>query len=79
MSARDDRWILGQDPLPAVRVVKDGEIALPRRRWQELVRARMTPSDATRDAIATVIGLWPLILILGVTVALLWSAGYQQP
>lgn len=79
MSARDDRWILGQDPLPAVRVVKDGEVALPRRRWQELVRSRMTPSDATRDAIATVIGLWPLILILGVAVALLWSAGYQRP
>lgn len=79
MSARDDRWILGQDPLPAVRVLKDGEVALPRRRWQEVMRERMRPSDSTRDAIATVVGLWPLVLILGVMMALLWAAGYQQP
>jgi hypothetical protein len=79
MSARDDRWILGYDPLPAVRVVKDGDLKLPRRRWQRVLRERFTPSPNTRDAIATVIGLWPLVLILGVAMALLIAAGYQQP
>lgn len=38
---------------------------------------RMQPR--ARDALAAVAGLWPLVLIMALTIALLWTAGYQEP
>ncbi len=71
----------GGAPLPHARVVKDGRNPIPRvvvvdqqvRDAYERVQPRL------RAALAAVVGLWPLVLIMVVTLALLWSAGYQDP
>lgn len=35
------------------------------------------PGPRAQAAIALVLGLWPLILVTGVAVALVWSAGFR--
>lgn len=66
-------------PIPRARVVRQGELRVP----QPSVRDRMvdfvTPTIRTREALAVIVGLWPLVLSVGLMVALLWSAGYSQP
>lgn len=70
----------GGAPLPNARVVKDGTNPLPRVVVDQQVRdafERVQPR--VRAALVAVVGLWPLVLIMALTVALLWSAGYQDP
>jgi len=66
--------------LPYARVVKDGSKPLPRVVVDQEVRdalGRLRPR--AREAMAVVVGLWPLILVVGLAVALLWSAGLREP
>lgn len=60
-------------------MVKQGARRLPQSTIREDVRAMVTPSEQTKVALTTIIGLWPLLVVMGLMIGLLWSAGYQQP
>ncbi len=61
--------------LPEARVHRDGPRPVPRvgRALAELAR----PGPRAQTAIALMLGLWPLILVTMVAVALVWSAGFK--
>ncbi len=63
--------------LPEARVHRDGHRPVPRligRALAEMAR----PGPRAQAAIAVILGLWPLILVTGVAVALVWSAGFRD-
>ena len=64
--------------LPSARVVREAgaTIAEPSRPMGEHLRRIAAPLRAHgRDALAVVIGLWPLTAIMAVAFALIWAAG----
>lgn len=64
--------------VPSARVVKEGTRRVPQPTVRNGVRAFFTLTEAGRERLALVIGLWPLLLVGGMTVALLWTAGYHS-
>ncbi len=66
-------------PIPRARVVRQGALHAPQPSMRDRMVNFVTPTMRTREALAIVVGLWPLVLSLGLMVALLWSAGFSQP
>lgn len=64
--------------VPAARVIREGSRRAPRPTLRDGLREWFTLSDAGRDRLALIAGLWPLLLVAGMAVALLWSAGYHS-
>ena len=62
--------------VPAARVVKEGTHR-PRPNMRQGLREWLTLTDAGRERLAIVMGLWPLILVSGMVVGLLWTIGYH--
>jgi hypothetical protein len=70
---------MDREHLPSARVVREAGgpvLPLPRIPMGEQVRRAFAPvASHGREALRTVIGLWPLTAITLVAAALIWSAG----
>ena len=62
--------------LPEARVHRDGPRPVPHQIGRALAEMAR-PGPRAQAAIALVLGLWPLILVTMVAVALVWSAGFR--
>ena len=66
--------------VPNARVVRDGIRPMPRLVIGPGLRDRLEKlQPQARDALATVIGLWPLLVTLGFGAIMLWAAGTPEP
>lgn len=59
--------------------MRHGAIEPPKQTVRRDVREFFEPGPRMTTFLSYVVGLWPLILILIISVAFLWSAGYQEP
>ena len=73
MSATHDPW-----GLPEARVLRDGPRPVPRRRLGRMMRDFMMPGPRGQIVAAYLVGLWPLILVTGLALVLLWTAGLKD-
>ncbi len=68
------------DDLPRARVVKDGSQPIPKLRLQSSVRDGYRRAEpGMNNALYYLAGMWPLVLIVIISAALLWSAGNTDP
>jgi hypothetical protein len=74
------KGLAGSDSLPRAHVVRDGSQPIPKLRLQSSVRDSYRRAEpGVNTALHYLVGMWPLVLIVIISAALLWSAGNTDP